>query len=63
MLNNKNIMDTMEILKFAYLALDCFHSVRVKTLLAFATELFEINLKRNLPFTEVYVYPRLPVLK
>ena len=43
-------------------ALDCFSWRRVKTLLAFATKLFEINLKRNLSLVQVSRDPRLPVL-
>lgn len=30
-----------------YLALDCFHSIGIEALLAFATELLEVHLKKS----------------
>lgn len=33
--------------QLTYLALDCFHSIGIEALLAFATELLEVHLKKR----------------
>lgn len=39
--------DNMIGVQLTYLALDCFHSIGIEALLAFATELLEVHLKKK----------------
>lgn len=47
--------------QLTYLALDCFHSIGIEALLAFATELLEVHLKKKASSVSIETYSKCSV--